>query len=69
MGLRRVATSQEPNLVSLYEPTPIEIVQTQSEFPAPQFFHIIWYSLLFNPQYNSQMASCLFIYPASSLSR
>ncbi|XP_016967744.1 uncharacterized protein LOC108036246 [Drosophila biarmipes] len=30
MGLRRVATSQEPNLVSLYEPTPIEIVQTQN---------------------------------------
>ncbi|KAH8348505.1 hypothetical protein KR084_008050 [Drosophila pseudotakahashii] len=30
MGMRRVATSQEANLVSLYEPTPIEIVQTQN---------------------------------------
>ncbi|XP_017077032.2 acetylcholine receptor subunit beta isoform X1 [Drosophila eugracilis] len=30
MGMLRVATSQEPNLVSLYEPTPIEIVQTQN---------------------------------------
>ncbi|XP_043643566.1 acetylcholine receptor subunit beta [Drosophila teissieri] len=30
MGMRRVATSQEPNLVSPYEPTPIEIVQTQN---------------------------------------
>ncbi|XP_017123744.1 neuronal acetylcholine receptor subunit alpha-4 [Drosophila elegans] len=30
MGLRRVATNHDRNLVSLYEPTPIEIVQTQN---------------------------------------
>ncbi|EDV55558.1 acetylcholine receptor subunit beta-type acr-3 [Drosophila erecta] len=30
MGMRRVATSQEANLVSVYDPTPIEIVQTQN---------------------------------------
>eukprot|EP00099_Drosophila_melanogaster_P024032 NP_651958.2 NtR, isoform A [Drosophila melanogaster] len=30
MGMRRVATNQEPNLVSLYDPTPIEIVQNQN---------------------------------------
>ncbi|KAH8401944.1 hypothetical protein KR009_008797 [Drosophila setifemur] len=29
MGMRRVATNQDRNLLSLYEPTPIEIVQTQ----------------------------------------
>ncbi|XP_016991994.1 acetylcholine receptor subunit beta [Drosophila rhopaloa] len=30
MGMRRVATNSDSNLVSLYEPTPIEIVQTQN---------------------------------------
>ncbi|XP_017096832.2 uncharacterized protein NtR [Drosophila bipectinata] len=30
MGLRRVATNQDRNLLSVYEPTPIEIVQTQN---------------------------------------
>ncbi|KAH8290831.1 hypothetical protein KR054_006303 [Drosophila jambulina] len=32
MGVRRVSTNQDRNLLSLYEPTPIEIVQTQSEY-------------------------------------
>uniref|UniRef100_A0A6P4FMA8 Neuronal acetylcholine receptor subunit alpha-4-like n=1 Tax=Drosophila rhopaloa TaxID=1041015 RepID=A0A6P4FMA8_DRORH len=31
MGMRRVATNSDSNLVSLYEPTPIEIVQTQNK--------------------------------------
>ncbi|XP_020800363.1 neuronal acetylcholine receptor subunit alpha-3 [Drosophila serrata] len=30
MGVRRVSTNQDRNLLSLYEPTPIEIVQTQN---------------------------------------
>ncbi|EDW61103.1 neuronal acetylcholine receptor subunit alpha-4 [Drosophila virilis] len=29
MGLRRVSTNQDPQLLSVYEPTPIEIVQTK----------------------------------------
>ncbi|XP_034109092.1 proton-gated ion channel subunit pbo-5 [Drosophila albomicans] len=29
MGLRRVSTNQDPQLLSIYEPTPIEIVQTK----------------------------------------
>ncbi|XP_034475939.1 neuronal acetylcholine receptor subunit beta-4 [Drosophila innubila] len=29
MGLRRVSTNQDSNLLSIYEPTPIEIVQTK----------------------------------------
>lgn len=33
MGMRRVSTNQDRNLLSVYEPTPIEIVQTQSECP------------------------------------
>ncbi|KAH8320848.1 hypothetical protein KR067_011352, partial [Drosophila pandora] len=30
MGMRRVSTNQDRNLLSVYEPTPIEIVQTQN---------------------------------------
>ncbi|KAH8299472.1 hypothetical protein KR044_001735, partial [Drosophila immigrans] len=29
MGMRRVSTNQDPQLLSIYEPTPIEIVQTK----------------------------------------
>lgn len=32
MGRRRVATNQESNILSMLEPTPIEIIQTKGMF-------------------------------------
>lgn len=31
MGSKRVSTNQDPYLLSVYDPTPIEIVQTKGE--------------------------------------
>jgi len=59
MGLRRVSTNQDAHLLSVYEPTPIEVVQTKGEKKLKEA-EVYQTNILY-----IQMVICRFIFPDS----